>query len=75
MYNRIDALSGIYKYNYNTQIPTSSQNVAINYIMAGPISSVSFPDLLYTFSSEANWELPFSLHRWIIPGTPNLLGH
>lgn len=43
MYNRIDASSGIYKYNYTTQIPVTSQNVAINYIMAGPISSIGFP--------------------------------
>lgn len=43
MYNRIDASSGIYNYDYTTQIPVTRQNVAINYIMAGPISSVSFP--------------------------------
>lgn len=45
MYNRIDAHSGIYTYQNNSQNnpPVSEQKVGINYIMAGPVQSFGFP--------------------------------
>jgi hypothetical protein len=41
MYNRINASSGIY--NYSSQLPVQTQNVAINYMMAGPVQNINFP--------------------------------
>ena len=43
MYNRMDAQSGIYHYGYPNDGPISRQQVGINYIMAGPVQSISFP--------------------------------
>jgi len=42
MYNRIDASSGIY--NYGSQSLLQKQDVSINYIMAGPVQNITFPE-------------------------------
>jgi hypothetical protein len=42
MYNRIDATAGIY--SYGNQLIQQQQNVGINYIMAGPVQSINFPE-------------------------------
>jgi hypothetical protein len=42
MYNRIDAQSGIY--SYGNQDLLQKQNVAVNYVMAGPVSNINFPE-------------------------------
>jgi hypothetical protein len=41
MYNRMDTKSGLF--NYGSQAPTTQQDVGINYILAGPVSSIYIP--------------------------------
>ena len=43
MYSRMEANSGVYAYGTGSQIPNSQQQLALNYIMAGPVSSINFP--------------------------------
>jgi Lipid A 3-O-deacylase (PagL) len=41
MYDHMDTKSGLF--NYGSQTPTSQQDVGINYILAGPVSSIYIP--------------------------------
>jgi hypothetical protein len=41
LYDHMDTKSGIF--NYGSQTPTSQQDVGINYILAGPVSSIYIP--------------------------------
>ena len=41
LYDHMDTKSGLF--NYGSQTPTSQQDVGINYILAGPVSSIYIP--------------------------------
>jgi hypothetical protein len=41
MYDHMDTKSGLF--NYGSQTPTSQQDVGINYILAGPVSTIYIP--------------------------------